>query len=175
MICEDCGQATDWSPDGRYLVGNSLDGRVLLLDSSSHRRTDLVALQGRWFAGGRFSPDGRWITFLDANSWREVIAPFRGDTPAEESTWISVLAELCRWSPDGSLVYGCSDHDGFSCIWAQRLEPATKRPVGAPLPIFHAHGARQVSSAAVSIGRDRIVFDMAERTGNIWMAEWKER
>jgi Tol biopolymer transport system component/predicted Ser/Thr protein kinase len=174
MICEDCGQATDWSPDGRYLLGNSLDQRVLLLESSSHRRIDLVALPGRSFAGGGFSPDGRWITFLDTNLWREVIAPFRGHTPAQESTWISVLGELKWWSPDGSLVYGPSFHDGFSCIWAQRLEPATKRPIGAPLPIFHAHGARQVSGG-VSIGRDRIVFDMAERTGNIWMAEWKER
>ena len=27
--------------------------------------------------------------------------------------------------------------------------------------------------AEISVARDRIVFPLAERTGNIWIAEWK--
>jgi hypothetical protein len=27
----------------------------------------------------------------------------------------------------------------------------------------------------VAIGRDKMLFSMVERTGNIWMAEWKKR
>jgi hypothetical protein len=137
-------------------------------------RTDLLAYRERWFAGGTFSPDGRWITFLEVGlPLREHIAPFQGETPSPESAWVSVLGKLAEWSPDGTLVHGVSDHDGFQCIWAQRVDWATKRPVGSPLPIFHAHGSRLSVYASVSVGRAKVVFDMAERGGNIWMAQWK--
>ena len=174
MICEDCGHATGWSPDGRYLIGNPAAGRLFLVEVASRRRIDFLALSGRWFSGGTFSPDGRWITFQELSPpRRECIAPFQGETPAPESAWISVLSELNYWSPDGTLVYGVSDHDGFNCIWAQRLDRATKRPVGSPLPIFHSHGARLTVGLWISLGREKMVFDMAERTGNIWMAQFK--
>jgi len=176
MICEDCGQATGWSPDGRYLTGNHLDGRLYLLEVASRRRIDLLGLSGRWFNGGAFSPDGRWITFQEHSlPRREWIAPFQGETLSPESAWFSVLAELSGWSPGGTLVYGASDHDGFNCIWAQRLDRATKRPIGPPIPIFHSHTARLTVYTGVSVGRERIVFTMAERTSNIWMAQFKGR
>jgi hypothetical protein len=35
------------------------------------------------------------------------------------------------WSPDSNLLYYLSKRDGFLCLWAQRLDPATKRPAGA--------------------------------------------
>lgn len=176
MICENCGQATGWSPDGRYLLGNHVDGRLYLLEVASRRRIDLVALSGGWFAKGAFSPDGRWITFEDQSlQLRGRIAPFQGETPPPESAWFSVLAYLGEWSPNGTLVYGPSDYDGFRCIWAQRLDRATKRPIGPPIPISHAHTARLTVYTGVSVGRERMVFTMAERTGNIWMAQFKGR
>jgi hypothetical protein len=140
------------------------------VEVASRRRIDLVALKGRWFAGGAFSPDGRWITFLDGGQWREFIVPFQGETRAPESAWMSLPEELNQWSPDGTLLYGPSGRDGFSCIWAQRVDRASKLPLGDPLPIFHAHGARSVYGS-ISIGRERMVFTLAERTGNIWMAQ----
>ena len=75
------------------------------------------------------------------------------------------------------MIYATSDRDGFMCLWAQRVDASTKRPVGSPLAVFHSHNARfSLSDAAVlAVGRDRMLFDMGERTGNIWMAEWKER
>jgi len=176
MICEGCGQATGWSPDGRYLFGNNIDGRLFLVEVASRRRIGLPVPRDRWFAGGTFSLDGRWITFLDLGPPpRQRIAPFQDETMAAESAWQSVLLGLVRWSADGTLVYGTSDHDGFNCIWAQRVDRATKRPVGAPLPIFHAHKARLTvfDYRRASGGRERFVFAMAERTGNIWMATWK--
>jgi hypothetical protein len=152
-----------------------VDGRLYFVEVASRRRIDLLAPRERWFSSGTFSPDGRWITFQDLGPpGREHVAPFQGETMAPESAWYSVLPELRAWSPDGTLLYGVSDHDGFNCIWAQRVDSATKRPVGSPLPIFHAHGARlTVSAGGVSVGRERMVFDMAERTSNIWMAQWK--
>src|SRR6516164_4510888 len=95
MICGRCGEMTGWSPNGRYLIGNTLEGQLILEEVASRRRIDLLALSGRWFASGSFSPDGHWITF---EAEGERIAPFRGETPAPENTWVST--ELDHWSPD---------------------------------------------------------------------------
>jgi hypothetical protein len=38
-----------------------------------------------------------------------------------------------------NLICSVSDRDGLSCIWAQRLDAATSRPVGPPFPVFPAH------------------------------------
>ena len=57
---------------------------------------------------------------------------------------ISQDGEAPSWSPDASLLYFWSDRDGSPCLWAQRLDPATKRPTGAPLSIQHFHSQRAV-------------------------------
>ena len=94
---------------------------------------------------------------------------------------ISAYAGRCgpdaqRWSPDGNTLYFISQFDRFCCIWARRLDPM-KRPVGGPIAIFHAHEARRSllnigkGDLGISIARDRIVFNINERSGNIWMAK----
>ncbi|HLF07417.1 MAG TPA: protein kinase, partial [Thermoplasmata archaeon] len=170
MICEDCGAVGGWSPDGRYVIGNSLDGRLYLVEVASHRRIDLVALSPRWFCCGAFSPDGRRIKFHGED--RVHLAPFQDETPLPESSWVSWDWSWSLWSPDGTLLYGPYRHDGFSCIGAQHLDRATMRPVGAMFPVFHAHAAR-LNDPGGLIGRDKLVLGLVERTGNIWMAEWK--
>jgi len=178
MICGDCGEATDWSADGKRIIGNTVSGRVWLLELASRRMTELFAHPGRWLATGRFSPDERWIALLDGRSWHSYIAPFQGEAPIPESALIATTEGLMLyWSPDGTLLYGHSRRDGYTCFWAQRLDPATKRPIGAPFAIYHSHNARvslaNQSELHLFVGRDKIVFSMGERTGNIWMAEFR--
>lgn len=177
MVCEGCGEATDWTLDGKHIIGNGVDGQAWVLDVALRRKTDLLKTR-LWIATGFFSPDGRWFSFLDGASWRMYEAPFQAESPIGESAWIAIMdGTEGSWSPDGQLVYGFSGRDGNRCIWAQRLDPATKRPVGPPFAVFHSHNARiSLSNQAeigLAIGRDRIFFNMGERTGNIWMAEFK--
>ena len=126
MVCEDCGEATDWTSDGKRIVGNDTRGRVWLVDLASRRKTELVVTLGDWFYDPQLSPDNRWITFAT-----QFVAPFRGEATIPKSAWTAV-PELtgCIWSPDGTFLYCFSGRDGFGCIWAQRLDPATKRPQG---------------------------------------------
>jgi hypothetical protein len=179
-ICQDCGQATDWSSDGKRIIGNTISGRVWLLELASRRITELFAQPDRWLAIDRFSPDHRWITLLDGRSWRSYVAPFQGEARIPESALIPIGEGLMvYWSPDGTLVYGHSQlRDGYLCLWAQRVDPASKRPVGEPFAIYHSHNARlslaNQSDLNIFVGRDKLLFSMGERTGNIWMAEWKE-
>lgn len=40
-----------------------------------------------------------------------------------------------QWSPDGNLLFFLSERDDWRCIWAQRLDPATREPQrGKPSP-----------------------------------------
>jgi len=174
MICEGCGQLTGWTSDGKYVLGNDLPGRVWLLELASRRRTDLLARPGHRLCCPSLSPDDHWITFYDNNSGRAYMVPFRAEGAIGESAWIGVDGGFR--SPDGKLTYTVSVRDGFSCIWAQRHDPATKRPVGAPFAVFHSHNARFLldpTEVSLAIGRDKMLFSLGERTGNIWMAEFK--
>jgi eukaryotic-like serine/threonine-protein kinase len=114
------------------------------------------------------------------------IAPFRGksEIPAAEWRTISESADTfvaaAGWSPDGSLVYFMSETDGSRCLWAQRLDDATKRPLGPPFEVqpFHQPQVRlaaqwQPGAAGTAITRDRMIFTWVTTGGNIWMAEVK--
>jgi serine/threonine protein kinase/Tol biopolymer transport system component len=176
MVCAGCGEATDWSSDGKRIIGNTVDGRAWVLDLASRRRSDLLATR-RWIATDTFSPNNRWFSFLEAGYvFRAYIAPV-SEVPVAESAWIVVIdGEAQAWSPDGNLLYATSYRDGHWCIWAQRLHSATRQRVGAPFAVFHSHNPRLslASERELSIADNKMVFGMGDRTGNIWMAEWKE-
>ena len=176
MVCEACGEATDWSRDGKRILGDNLEGQGWVLDPATRHKTELAATRQGVFTGV-FSPDGRWVVFGDPTTGRTYVAPF-GNLPIPKSAWIPVVENWWDWEWYGNLIYSASDRDGFTCIWAQRLDAVTKRPVGSPFPVFHAHSARislaNQGEVYLSIGHDKMLFNMAERTGNIWMAEWEQ-
>ena len=129
-----------------------------------------------------FSPDGRFVAFevvLGPERVRISIAPFRGSSPVAPDAWTPVAnGAFPRFSPDGARLYFLSTRDGYPCLWQQKLDPDTSRPVGEPRPVHHMHGARRslasvpASLLEISVARDQIVFPIGERTGNIWMAAW---
>jgi Tol biopolymer transport system component len=106
------------------------------------------------------------------------VAPYRGAAQIQEDEWIEVAASgfrdnFAHWSPGSNVIYFQSDRDGSTCLWAQRLDPVTKRPSGAPEALLHEHGAARSIARWFSLGRNRLVVNIIERTGSIWMADWK--
>ena len=189
-LCEGCGSPTHISFDGSkvLLESGTEDDHILLLDTASGKRTDLIPAEpGLLSYAARFSPDQRWISFhvraADASTRQIFVAPFGGAAPIQKSRWIAVTdgraldRETC-WSPDGNLLYFLSNRDGFQCIWANALDPVSKRPLGAPFGVYHFHHARQSlagisrSPAAVglSVAPGRLIFAAGELTGSVWMA-----
>jgi len=134
----------------------------------------------------RFSPDDRWIALMgesgSGGTGTLFIAPFQGKAEIPFAEWRAIADGStynapAGWSPDGNLVYFMSGRDGSRCLWAQRLDPATKRAQGAPFEVQPFHRAQVYSmllgepgSAGNAMARDKIVFSMVETTGNIWMA-----
>jgi hypothetical protein len=158
-----------------------------LLDIVTGQKMDYLEHPQYHLARARFAPDGRWISFVaydreDVN--RIVVAPFESHLAPQTEQWIYItdattIHDKPRWSPDGNLLYFISQRDGYRCIRAQRLDPTTKRPVGEAVDVYHSHSAQRslmnagVRFVEISLGRDRLVFNLGEITGNIWMAEWQ--
>ena len=133
---------------------------------------------------GGFSPDDRWISFHGfpvPGRTQVYIAPFEEGVHNDPDQWIltsgRVHDDKARWSPDGNLIYFHSDRDGFTCLWAQRLDPETKNPEGSAFAIQHFHrlqrswGAVQLNLRNYDVARDKIVLPLAELSGNVWLME----
>jgi eukaryotic-like serine/threonine-protein kinase len=175
-----------WSGDDRRLLLMYVSPAPMLAVAAMPAGAPVDVLQhsGPVFQG-HFSPDGRWAVLMDGFNTGMKVVPVRDGQLAPEREWKQAVAgeaDLYRWSPDGNTIYFLSHRDGFPCIWAQRLNPATKEPVGEPFAVYHAHGASRSmrsfndsSAIGLAVARDRIVFAQAERLGNIWWGKLKLR
>ena len=182
-VCDHC-YAWPPSADGKRMPFPTR-GRLWMLDIASGKETELGPLPGTAI---RLSWDDHWVTFyggLEPGHTKLFILPI-GERPATEQDLIEVTDGsgydiVPEFSPDGNLLYFFSQRDGARCLWAQRLDPGTKRPAGSPFPVQHFHSARlstltvKSGQRALSVARDKIVFTMDERLGNIWMADSEAR
>jgi eukaryotic-like serine/threonine-protein kinase len=185
QVCDDCGEVEQWSPDGGailYVTQDDPSGAGFLEIGS--RKNDRWLKHPRYgIYNPRLSPDGGWVAF---NARPDRLAPARvfvariqDSNVAAEAEWLPVTedGDAPGWSPQGSLLYFWSDRDGSPCLWGQRLDLSSKRPTGPPLNIHHFH-SRGLSWRNLYLGapdlavvRDRIVFNLGEHTGNVWMTE----
>ncbi len=178
-ICDECSDY-GWSSDSRrlVLVGHE-PARISILDLGSRKRTSLLQHTAYQLWNPRFSPDDRWVSFNATDAGRSIIfvAPVQDTGVVREQDWIAITRgrwdDKPRWSPDGNTLYFVSERDGFRCIWAQRLD-ARKQPSGDAIPVFHAHERRRSMAnvgpgdLSISVARDKIVFNMSERSGSLW-------
>ena len=191
LICPDCGGPTDWSPDRKHLLyePGATVAFVGRLDVATGDWTEWIKHPLYSLRSSRYSPDGNWIAFHaeTASTERRIyIAP--NELQINEDKWIAIGSGRDRgavdlmpsWSPDGNLLYFVSQRDGFRCVWAQKLDALTKRPVGDPFAVQHFHRSRRsllriLTARAAQIGfrvyRDRAYFAMDEVTGNLWIAD----
>ena len=182
LVCEDCGQVESWSAGGDqvlYLTAHDPSG-VGIVKPGSSRNDEWLRHPGYGIYNGRWSSDG-WVAFnarTDRQAAAQIfIARVHASAVASEKDWILVSrdGEAPNWSPDARVLYFWSDRDGSPCLWAQRLDPSTKRPAGAPFGIQHFHGKGlslrnlYLGAPNIAVARDKIVFSLGEHTGNIWM------
>ncbi len=155
-----------WSPDGRYLLFTELNPKsrtdlwVLPLDGG--KATPFVSTDADE-GMGRFSPDGRWITYASNESGRfEVyVRPF----PLSDSRWqISVNGGSNPiWRSDGrELFYLALDNRVMSASMSSK---GSTVEAGVPVELFKVRLARSTAFAggdrfyAVTRGGDRFVVN----------------
>ena len=188
-LCAGCGTTMAVSAEGKrisYEPGQSEDLTWYDVD----RKARVIAAQrpeGSVLTDGRFSPDGKWMAFharTKTTSAQVFVAPIGGPLPVPRARWIAVTDGASEemepaWSPNGELLYFLSDRDGFRCIWARRLNGASKQPAGDAFAVLHFHRARRslrrmtgtTGLIGLSVAPGRMVFSFGELTGNIWLEE----
>jgi eukaryotic-like serine/threonine-protein kinase len=192
QVCERC-----------WPRGFSSDGSVVLLqksDLTDRKKDRIVALDLRTrteqdFLGDPESPlyhpffswDDHWVAFKKVLDWplqlaQILIAPVRHGSAAREAEWIAVTNgqysdDKPQFSPDGSTLYFTSTRDGYLCIWAQRLDPVTKHPLGPPVAYEHFHnsagraGVLYQAYSNLSVARDKILMVLPQVQSDIWMTQ----
>jgi hypothetical protein len=132
----------------------------------------------------KFSPDGRWLAFhasVGPENRQLFVARLTDSKRSSPGDWIAITdgtswLDKAVWSLDGRLLYYVSSRDGYWCIWAQQLDENTRQPLGEPVAVHHFHDNRvslrnlELSKLKLAVAADKIIFNMGELSGNVWMA-----
>ena len=193
-VCDDCGQLRSWSSNGGVMASqqpipkglNWTRFRINRIDTASGRTTILTEKPGTFLFAPDLSPDGRWIVFqartAPVSDFEQLfVAPADENAPVAPSRWIA-LTDLQhfdanpQWSRDGKMVYFTSNRDGYTCLWALRLDPVTKWPVGQSFAVQHFHGTPRhyTFHPTFSVGPDRIVISLDQLQSDLWMMHLPE-
>ena len=185
QVCDDCGEVDQWAPDGKtllFVTARDPSGIGLLRPGSPPQR-DWLRHPAYGLFNGRLSSDGGWVSFnARPNSLapaRVMVAKVNGASVVAETDWIVVAedGDAPAWSPDGNVLYFWSNRDGSPCLWAQHLDPTTKRPSGSLVSVHHFHSRGlswrnlYLGAPDIAVARDKIVFNLGEHTGNVWMTD----
>ncbi len=182
-VCEKCAVLSDLSGDGQLLLDYAFPPHrsISVVSVESGERTLLTRHASHNMADPRFSPDRNWVAFhATPHPVRRQIFIFPARPGATEADWIPItdgtaIDREVAWSPNGSVLYWISERDGFRCLAARRLNPETKEPLGEMFYLLHLHGThlsmrhfQNPNMGRPAVARDKIVFALSERSGNIW-------
>jgi Tol biopolymer transport system component/DNA-binding winged helix-turn-helix (wHTH) protein len=181
---------TDWTPDGKgVLLSSDLQtpGRVALclfsLDAAPKAETQMRVIASNpeynlW--QGRFSPDGRWISFNAFNA-TDPAASTIYVVSASGGEWVSLTEgrywdDKPRWSPDGKAIYFVSNRTGFFNVWKVRFDPAVGKPLDQPARVTDFESPTQmiipnIVPLEMALTSDRLILPMMEASGGIWVLE----
>ena len=176
------------SEDGRYFLTRKLRNNVdfQAVDTETRKEFTFASHQSWNLLSPEFSPDARWVAIHARNSemTRQIyVLPFHQGRETPQTEWIPItdgkqLDRDPKWSLDGNVLYFLADRDGARGIYAQRLDPVTKRPVGPQFEVKMFRSTRRsmmyfenTGQSAPAVARDKIVFPLGEMTGNIWMTQ----
>jgi Tol biopolymer transport system component len=169
------GELTGWSRDQRWLLhdrGAHLHGHRYEIETKKDNEFSRHPVADSYAQA--LSPDLKWLALICKG--RLYLAKLIENTAAPDDQWVQVTdgsssVERARWSPDGNLLYFLSDRDGHRCIWAQRLDSASREPSGPATAVFHFHTGPSMDMLApgvvsFDVSADKLVFVLGEfRTG----------
>jgi Tol biopolymer transport system component len=157
-----------------------------MVELATGKSTDVLRDPQHSLYNPYYSWDDKWMAFLmrtGAEYFRIYVTPVENYIPAGPDKWVQLTSgeyhdDKEQFSPDGNTMYFTSNRDGATCIWAQRLDPKTKRPLGAPFAVQHFHGSQRIyrgisstNHMEVNIVKDKIVTNLDEFHTDIWMMQ----
>jgi Tol biopolymer transport system component len=132
--------ATDWSPDGRFLLYHSRDPKmsndIWALPMDGDRKPFPVVQTNFDEGDAQFSPDGKWIAFQSNESGRfEIyVQPFPG---AGGKSLISTTGGYqARWRREGKELFYIGQDNRLMAVPIQFASNGQTVEPGAPVPLF---------------------------------------
>jgi eukaryotic-like serine/threonine-protein kinase len=147
-------QATDWSPDGRFVIYTTLDSKTRAdiwyapVESGWIDDKAAVKILGTEAAEsqGQLSPDGKWLAYASAETAiAEVyVRPFPTGAGVRKVT--TAGGQEPRWSADGKELYFTSVQGRRIAIWAAAIESDGRAGLrtGTPRKLFEASAERYI-------------------------------
>jgi Tol biopolymer transport system component len=191
LVCQRCGGPGGFSSDGDWLLTENIASslaRISLVELATGKVSDVLSDTQHQLWNPFYSWDDKWISFLmqtgaDQEHFRMYITPAEHFVPAGPDRWVQLTDgayhdDKQQFSPDGNTIYFTSNRDGFTCIWALRLDPKTKHAQGSPFAVQHFHGGQRIYSGIsesnhmeVNVAKDKIVTNLDEFRSDIWMLQ----
>ena len=185
----------DWSPDGKWILVSHTDGptskaEILALPvaaapaaETASRKIASSPAAALWQAC--FSPDGRWIVFEAATRLPTKAESRLYVVPAAGGTWTRLLEgehwdDKPLWSPDGNMIYFVSTRGGFFNVWGIHFDATNGKPVGEPFRVtaFETTAlmlASPIDTVELSITQNRLVLNLEDLSGSIWVLDNVDR
>lgn len=148
-VCQNCGMPRGFSPDGMRLLlwTNMAPIRHLDMLNLVNGQINQIVSSGEDLMSPNLSPNGNWVTFVakvGEHGWQTFAAPASSERPLTSSDWIPVTPlsdsfHFAFWSERGDIVYNLTARAGSGNLkWleAQRVDEATKHPIGPPQQIY---------------------------------------
>jgi hypothetical protein len=91
----------------------------------------------------------------------------------QSEDWAIPLPLLKPVADSTKVIYFNSDRDGFTGLWAVRLDPSSKKPVADPYAVKHFHGSPRHYSwyPGFGVGPERIIISLEQVQSDLWMTQ----
>jgi Tol biopolymer transport system component/DNA-binding winged helix-turn-helix (wHTH) protein len=186
--------AYDWSSDGASLLvsQNTTDSKeevwLLPVAAAPHAETaarKIISDPKHDLYQAHFSPNGRWIVFEATGNLPTIAESALYVVPAGGGAWTRITDgkhwdDKPRWSTDGKTLYFVSGRGGVFNVWGIHFDPVRGKPAGEPFRVsaFEGHGPmipRWIPLVELSLSENKLVLNMAEVSGGIWVLDNVDR
>jgi Tol biopolymer transport system component len=174
-VCDNCEVALFSRDNQQVIFGGPSRTTLFRMDMRTSVQTPFVTSSRGPVDRPMISPNGAWFTFNLPDG--VYLAPLHSDRAPTDAEWTRVLettsaGRTAGMSPDGSLLYVLLERDGFRCLYALKLDPATGRPRSEPYVVAHFHDQSRrwgTTGLGSAVAANLFVASLSETTGNIWM------
>ncbi len=183
----------DWSADGRWLLGGCPQPatrrvQTCMIDVTENaaprmvRRLTNDPVHNHFEQ--RFSPDGRWISFIAVNGADAGVSQVL-IMPANGGAWQPITDGLSyddkpHWAPDGKTLYFVSHRSGVLNVWGRRFDPLAAAPIGSIFRVTGFNSPRQMistqlSAMQIALTSNRLFLPITEAQSELWILENVDR